>query len=133
MLTQVVGGFPELLDQGRAVMGLGLDPTQSFASFRHPRTAVAYDPDARRLWLLVVDGRQGAYSSGMTLVELTDALSAVGATKALNLDGGVSSVMVVGGSLLSHPSDEDGERTVRNALAVVADPAYCGLPVRTQR
>ena len=107
-------------------MALELDPAQSFAAFRHPRTAVGYDPDAGRLWLLVVDGRQGAYSSGMTLVELTEALSAVvGATEALNLDGGGSSVMVAGGTLLSHPSDDDGERAVRNALAVVNNPAYC--------
>ncbi len=124
-LAQVVGGFPELLDEGAAVMALELDPAQSFAAFRHPRTAVGYDPDAGRLWLLVVDGRQGAYSSGMTLVELTEALSAVGATEALNLDGGGSSVMVAGGTLLSHPSDDDGERAVRNALAVVNNPAYC--------
>ncbi len=125
LLAQVVGGFPELLDRGRPVMELELDPTQSFAAFRHPRTAVGYDPDSRELWLMVVDGRQGAYSSGMTLVELTDALSAAGATEALNLDGGGSTVMVVEGMALSHPSDGDGERAVRNALAVVTDPAYC--------
>ena len=124
-LAQVVGGFPELLDEGRAVMQQELDPTQSFASFRHPRTAVGYDPAARRLWLVVVDGRQGAYSSGMTLEELTDALSAVGATEALNLDGGGSSIMVVRGKALSRPSDDSGERAVRNALAVVSDQAYC--------
>ncbi len=123
--AQVVGGFPELLDRGRAVTELALDPTQSFASFRHPRTAVGYDPGTDRLWLMVIDGRQGAYSSGMTLVELTDALAAVGATEALNLDGGGSSVMVVGGRALSHPSDEDGERAVRNALAVVSSADYC--------
>ena len=123
--AQVVGGFPELLDEGHHVAAAALDPTQSFAAFRHPRTAIGYDPEARRLWLLVVDGRQGAYSSGMTLVELTETLSAVGATEALNLDGGGSSVMVVGDRVLSHPSDEDGERSVRNALAVVVAPEYC--------
>ena len=124
-LAQVVGGFPELLHEGSAVMELDLDPAQSFAAFRHPRTAVGYDPEARRLWLLVVDGRQGAYSSGMTLVELTDALMALGASEALNLDEGGSSAMVADGRLLSHPSDEAGERAVRNALAVVSNPAYC--------
>ncbi len=123
--VQVIGGFPELLDRGQPVMARVLDLTRSFASFRHPRTAVAYDPAASRLWLLVVDGRQGSYSSGMTLGELTATLLATGATEALNLDGGGSSVMVVGGRSLSRPSDEDGERAVRNALAVVRDDAYC--------
>lgn len=123
--VQVIGGFPELLDRGEPVMARALDVTRSFASFRHPRTAVGYDPVASRLWLLVVDGRQGSYSSGMTLVELTALLVATGATEALNLDGGGSSVMVVGGRTRSRPSDEDGERAVRNALAVVRDDAYC--------
>jgi len=123
--AQVVGGFPELLDHGRDVTGLRLDPTQSFASARHPRTAVGFDPTAGRLWLLVVDGRQGAYSSGMTLAELTAALLATGSTEALNLDGGGSTVMVVNGVVLSSPSDEGGERAVRNALAVISDPAFC--------
>ena len=61
----------------------------------------------------------------MTLAEVTAALSAVGSTEALNLDGGGSTIMVVEGATLSSPSDEEGERAVRNALAVVADPSYC--------
>ncbi len=123
--AQVIGGFPELLDAGSPLMNFDLDLDQGFASLRHPRTAVAYDPDARRVWVLVVDGRQGSYSSGMTLEEITQLLSATGATEGLNLDGGGSSAMVVGGRTMNRPSDEAGERAVRNALAVVSDPTFC--------
>ena len=123
--TQVIGGFPELLDAGHPVVNDDPDSDQGFTSVRHPRTGVAYDPEARRLWVMVVDGRQGSYSSGMTLAEMTAALSATGAAEALNLDGGGSSTMVVHGRLMSRPSDEDGERAVRNALAVVSDPTFC--------
>ena len=123
--TQIIGGYPKLLDAGDRLMIDGPDSDQGFASLRHPRTAVAYDPEARRLWVMVVDGRQGSYSSGMTLAEMTATLSATDATEALNLDGGGSSVMVVRGRRMSRPSDEDGERAVRNALAVVSDPAFC--------
>ncbi len=123
--TQVVGGYPELLDSGDSLMDGNLDYDQSFSALRHPRTAVAYDPGTRRLWVMVVDGRQGSYSSGMTLAEMTAALSATGAAEALNLDGGGSSVMVVRGRMISRPSDESGERAVRNALAIVSDPAFC--------
>ena len=123
--TQVVGGYPELLDEGDPLMNENPGSDQGFASLRHPRTAVAYDPKARRLWVVVVDGRQGSYSSGMTLTEMTAALAATDAAEALNLDGGGSSVMVVHGRIMSRPSDEDGERAVRNALAVVSDPAFC--------
>ena len=123
--TQVIGGFPELLDAGHPVVNDDPGSGQGFTSLRHPRTAVAYDPEARRLWIMVVDGRQGSYSSGMTLAEMTGALAATGASEALNLDGGGSSVMVAHGRTMSRPSDADGERAVRNALAVVSDPAFC--------
>lgn len=121
--TQVIGGYPELLDEGDPVLNDKAD--SDFASLRHPRTAVAYDPEAGRLWVMVVDGRQGSYSSGMTLAEMTAALSATDAAEALNLDGGGSSVMVAHGRTMNRPSDEDGERAVRNALAVVSDPTFC--------
>ncbi len=123
--TQVIGGFPELLDAGAPVTTDDPDSDQQFVSLRHPRTAVGYDPEARRLWVVVVDGRQGSYSLGMTLAEMTAALSATGAAEALNLDGGGSSVMVARGRVISRPSDDDGERAVRNALAVVSDPTFC--------
>lgn len=123
--TQVIGGFPELLDSGEPSLDHDPDPDDGFASLRHPRTAVAYDPDGPTLWVMVVDGRQGSYSSGMTLAELTDALFATGAAEALNLDGGGSSVMLAQGRTMNRPSDEDGERAVRNALAIVSDPTFC--------
>jgi hypothetical protein len=123
--TQVVGGFPELLDSGETSLDHDPDPDDVFVFLRHPRTAVAYDPDGQTLWVMVVDGRQGSYSSGMTLAEMTDALLATGASEALNLDGGGSSVMLARGRTMNRPSDEDGERAVRNALAVVSDPTFC--------
>ena len=123
--TQVIGGFPELLDSGGAVDNDDRNLDQGFALVRHPRTAVAYDPSGPRLWVVVVDGRQGSYSSGMTLAELTAALSATGSSEAVNLDGGGSSVMLTLGRTMSRPSDEEGERAVRNALAIVSDPAFC--------
>ena len=62
----------------------------------------------------------------MTLPELTTLLEALGATEALNLDGGGSSVMVVRGQAASRPSDQAGERPVVNALALARDFSACG-------
>ena len=121
--SQLIGGYPELLDAGDPVANDNLN--SDFALVRHARTAVAYDPVTERLWVVVVDGRQGSYSSGMTLAEVTATLSATAATEALNLDGGGSSAMLAHGRMMSRPSEEDGERAVRNALAVVSDPAFC--------
>ena len=62
---------------------------------RHPRTAVGFDASGRWLYLVVVDGRQPGYSVGMTARELTDLMVRLGATSALNLDGGGSSILLV--------------------------------------
>ena len=38
--------------------------------------------------------------------------------EAINLDGGGSTAMVIGGSLTSRPSDPSGERAVGDAIVV---------------
>ncbi|HSG06844.1 MAG TPA: phosphodiester glycosidase family protein [Longimicrobiales bacterium] len=129
-ITEGVGGFPELLDAGERVGDLGVGENPAFAASRHPRTAVGYDVDGRRLWMIVVDGRQPPYSAGMTLPELAALLEALGVEEGINLDGGGSSVMVVGGRAMNRPSDEAGERPVVNALSLVRDPSLCGAPAR---
>lgn len=58
---------------------------------RHPRTAAGVADDGRTLWLVVIDGRQPEWSVGMTLPELADLMIELGATDAVNLDGGGSS------------------------------------------
>jgi exopolysaccharide biosynthesis protein len=63
----------------------------------------------------------------MTLPELADLFEAMGATEALNLDGGGSSVLVVGGRAQNRPSDVTGERPVVNGLALVRDARGCAL------
>jgi hypothetical protein len=123
--VDVIGGYPELLDGGDRVGDLGVGANPSFAASRHPRTAVGVDPARGRLWLVVVDGRQGEFSTGMSLPELTTLFESLGVTEALNLDGGGSSVMIVRGRPVSRPSDETGERSVVNALLLVEDQSFC--------
>jgi hypothetical protein len=125
--TQVVGGFPLLLKAGQRVGDLQVGQRPSFAAQRHPRTGVGFDPVHRVLWLVEVDGRRSGHSAGMTLPELTLLLESLGATEAVNLDGGGSSVMVVGGLAVSRPSDPEGQRPVVNALAVLRRPDLCRI------
>lgn len=122
---QVVGGYPELLDEGRRVGDLAVEALPGFASSRHPRTAVGFDAEASLLWLVVVDGRQPPYSDGMSLPELADLFVSLGAGEALNLDGGGSSTMILGGRVANRPSDLSGERRVGNSLWVVSDRTAC--------
>lgn len=123
--TEAVGGFPDLIDGGLRVGDLEVEARPSFAAARHPRTAVGYDIDSGRLWLVVVDGRQAPHSAGMTLPELAALFEALGAEEALNLDGGGSSTLVIGTAPVNRPSDATGERAVVNALALVRTPEAC--------
>jgi hypothetical protein len=87
---------------------------------RHPRTAVGFNEDSTKLFLLVVDGRQPNLSVGMNLPEMAEYMRSIGCYNAINLDGGGSSVMVVRNEIVSSPSDPQGERSVANALLVVS-------------
>ncbi|HEX6132613.1 MAG TPA: phosphodiester glycosidase family protein [Longimicrobiales bacterium] len=113
-VREAVGGFPHLLRDGRIVLD-SQTVNPAFRNNRHPRTAVGWTPDERLLFV-VVDGRQPRHSDGMSLDELTWLFQRLGATDALNLDGGGSSALVVNDRLVNRPSDREGERAVGNAL-----------------
>jgi exopolysaccharide biosynthesis protein len=121
----VIGGFPLLLEGGARVGDLEVTERPSFAAERHPRTAVGFDADEDLLWVIVVDGRQPGLSVGMSLPELAGLFEALGVENAMNLDGGGSTVMVLGEAAVSSPSDAEGERPVVNALGIFRDAAFC--------
>ena len=87
----------------------------------------------------MVDGRQKGYSEGVTLPELSELLISLGADRALNLDGGGSSTLVIdeGGvpSVLSAPIQARLPmmlRPVANHFGVYALPLESVEPVNTQ-
>lgn len=90
----------------------------------HPRTAVGRTFDGQ-LIVVVVDGRQPA-SRGVDLVELATIMRDLGAERALNLDGGGSSALVVRGRLINRPLGDTLQREVMSALVT-----YC--PGRVDR
>jgi hypothetical protein len=83
-----------------------------------PRTALGYNADT--LFLVVADGRQPKYSTGLTLYELASILTELGATEAINLDGGSSSTFVVNDAVINKPSGQQ-ERDVLNAVFITTD------------
>lgn len=115
-----VGGWPRLVQDG-ANVGVRADSLEGtfprFSAARHPRSAIALSRDSTQLMLVVVDGRR-PWSVGMSLGELGDALIALGASQAMNLDGGGSSALWVRGEIVNFPSDPTGERAVGNALVI---------------
>jgi hypothetical protein len=123
-MYNVVSGYPLLIEDGTLKRFTGED--------RHPRTAVALDRSGKRLFLVIVDGRQRGYSEGMTTAELTAFIQEQGGWNALNLDGGGSATLAVedtaqrgGVRVLNSPIENSipgRERPVANHLAVFAPP-----------
>jgi len=112
----ILGGTPVLVSEGRKVSDFREERIQdSFVNGRHPRTAVGIRKDGTWI-LLVVDGRQELKSIGMTLEKLAAYLVSLGCVRALNLDGGGSSTLVVNGRTRNFPSDPTGERPVSDAI-----------------
>jgi hypothetical protein len=124
---EAVGGFPVLVRDSLEVPGLDSAGAATFAPVRHPRTIVGVASGGRRLLLITIDGRQPGYSVGTTNRESARVALALGATEAINLDGGGSTAMVIARAaadstrfqVANRPSDPQGERAVGNALVIV--------------
>jgi len=120
-VIHAVGGGPRLVRDGRvSVENKAENIGDSFATARHPRTALGFTADSTTLYLFAVDGRQPGYSVGMSLYELAAYMLDWGIWQGINLDGGGSTTMVIGEEVANHPSDATGERPVSNSLMVIS-------------
>jgi hypothetical protein len=112
-----VGGFP-ILRGGAPLVGLD-DKTLAV------RTAAGASADGRTVYLVALDGRAGV-SVGLTISGLAGLLTALGATDAVNLDGGGSSELATrapGQDVNVRNSPSGGtERPVANGLGVFVRP-----------
>ena len=112
--VEIMGAGPRLVENGNVKVTAGWEQFPSDIRYgRAPRSAVAILKNGNYL-LGVVDGRQ-ADSVGLTLTEWAELLVKMGAKDAMNLDGGGSSALVVGGEVQNSPSDGH-ERSVGSAL-----------------
>ena len=123
----VVGGGPRLLKRGRVSVAArheGFAPLEapgffgSFVASRQPRTLAGVRRDGDVL-IVTVDGRRPGWSAGVTLSEAARVMRSLGASDALNLDGGGSTGMVVRGAVVNRPSDPSGERAVSDGIFVL--------------
>jgi MYXO-CTERM domain-containing protein len=116
-MTDVVTGSPRVLANGEVLRYT----TPRHALSRNPRTLVGVDATRSTLYLMVVNGREGA-NKGMTCPEAARVLRDFGASDAINLDGGGSSTLYVRaeGGLVTHTPD-GVERPVGNHLGIVLD------------
>jgi hypothetical protein len=85
---------------------------------RSGRTAFGITGDGTVL-IVEIDGRQPTLSLGASIPETASIMKWLGATTAINLDGGGSSNMVIEGVSVGHPSDIRGERGVGDSLMIL--------------
>lgn len=104
-LQQAAAGLEMILKDGEFYEWGPLEP---FAFTRHPRTAAGLCEDGTVL-LLVVDGRIPDYSNGASLVDLGILMQSFDAKRAVNLDGGGSSVCYTkeNGEFILHSNPAD--------------------------
>jgi hypothetical protein len=113
----ITNGIPQLIKSSKVDITWEHEKTtKSFVETRHPRTAVAKLKDGKFL-MIAVDGRSES-SGGIGLYDLANYLLELGATDAMNLDGGGSTTMFLDGKVVNHPSDKEGERKVSDAILV---------------
>lgn len=103
------------LTAGPLLLEDGADKPLGGLVVRHPRTAFGTSADRRTAWMVVVDGRQPGWSAGATLAEMREIFRRLGASDAINLDGGGSTTMVL---------DDASEPRVINS------PIHTGVPGR---
>jgi exopolysaccharide biosynthesis protein len=122
--TTLVNGGPLLVTGGRehitqAQDGMAHPGDPSFdygwVVKRNPRTFAGVDALGRTV-LVTVDGRSTT-DLGLSIPETADVARSLGLVEAINLDGGGSTAMALGGKLITHPSDGT-ERPVGDAIVV---------------
>lgn len=108
---------PKLLENGSlpATYDGAAGTLHSVLDHRDPRAAIGYY-EPGHYCLLVVDGRQGEYSKGLTLTQLSELFCILGCTDAYNLDGGQTAAMVFDGMVINRPY-RDG-RVVSDILCI---------------
>jgi len=120
-IVNALGGGPRLVKDGLAFVPFAWEWfSPRHTTRRYARTAVGIT-SAGKLLLVTVDGGNRR-NTGMTLNELAEAMVQLGARDGMNLDGGGSATMVVGGRLANDPADGI-ERPIASALLILSKTA----------
>jgi len=98
--VQTLSFGPALVENGSISVDADDEVGRAMAS--NPRTAIGVKADGTYLFV-VSDGRTDE-NEGLSLLELAEFMSSIGAETAYNLDGGGSSTMVFSGSVVNDPT-----------------------------
>jgi hypothetical protein len=118
---------PTLVHQGASTFSLEPDPEgfsatafqhdEDINAKRHPRAAIGCNDDF--IWTVTADGR-AREDAGLLLPEMAEIMLQLGATDAVNLDGGSSSSQISDYKLMNQPRTNDQESSngfpIHNAI-----------------
>ncbi|WP_017314326.1 phosphodiester glycosidase family protein [Mastigocladopsis repens] len=122
----VINGGPRLLRHGKiqiTAFSEGFHWQENpefyyrFGIRRNPRTLAGITATGKLL-LVTVDGRQPGRSVGASFEESARIMRSLGATDAVNLDGGGSTTITINQQLVNRPSDATGERPIADAIVI---------------
>ncbi len=131
-LIESLGGGPGLLPQDSS-------RAEAFTAYRdgkkirdavareslNARSAIAIMDNQDVMLIMVAQKPDKPLNSGISLIELADVLSNLGAVKAMNLDGGSSSSLYYNGQEIYGRVDQEGnqiQRPIKSILSVVTKP-----------
>ncbi len=114
----ILGAGPLMIANGQIVMDAALEKfNEGFQKQTASRSAIAVDQNGKIL-LIAVHNRVGG--KGPTLTEMAALLKQLGAKDALNLDGGSSTALALGGQLIDRSAVTAAR--VHNSLGVFVSP-----------
>jgi len=115
--TSAIGGSPMLIYNN----SIRITDNEELISINNttdrPRSAIGYNA-AGIVMVLAIEGDNPPNYPGVNLATLADMLVSLGCTNAMNLDGGGSTSMVVGGTRTVRPGDNGVERPVVSAILI---------------
>lgn len=93
----------------------------------HPRSALGWND--KYLYLAVADGRQPGHSVGIRLSQMAAFMAGLGCDEVINMDGGLSTVLMLNGAVINRPSNgvktsrgvttTGHERDIANAIVIL--------------
>ena len=112
---------PSMLDENGVPLSSDELNMPSYIAGTNPRTGIGYYEPGHYCFV-VADGRQTGYSKGLLMPEFAEIFQSLGCRIAYNLDGGGSSMMMLGENFVNR-SSTNGERDVPDIIIIKDVPA----------
>ncbi|HTL88015.1 MAG TPA: phosphodiester glycosidase family protein [Leptolyngbya sp.] len=117
-LPNLIGGGPLLIQNGQIVLNGQLEQfSTAFIQETAARSAIGQTADGK---ILIVTAQNNIAGRGASLSDMAEIMQQLGAANALNLDGGSSTTLYLGGQILDRPARSAAR--VHDGLGVFLQP-----------